>query len=125
MRNARDKVAPMTHHTTAEMALKEILDHAEACSGKHTHRTLYATMGIIKAKARNALSDYASLLMSNANSFVDIVFDGPPSHQSGRFVEVEDASGKSIRFGEWIRREDGYYVLRFTRADACNQLGDP
>jgi hypothetical protein len=33
---------------------------------------------------------------------IDIVFDGPPSHESGRFVEVEDASGNSIRIGEWV-----------------------
>jgi len=43
---------------------------------------------------------------------IDIVFDGPPSHESGRFVEVEDASGKSIKVGEWVEREDGYWVLR-------------
>ena len=38
---------------------------------------------------------------------VDIVFDGPPGPESGRFVEVEDASGNSIKFGEWIERKDG------------------
>lgn len=43
---------------------------------------------------------------------IDIVFDGPPSHSSGRFVEVEDASGKSIRVGEWIARPDGLWALR-------------
>lgn len=47
-----------------------------------------------------------------APTFVDIVFDGPPSHVSGRFVEVEDSAGKSIKFGEWIQRADGYWVLR-------------
>ncbi len=31
-----------------------------------------------------------------------IVFDGPPSHESGRFVEVNDHTGKSVRAGEWI-----------------------
>ena len=44
---------------------------------------------------------------------IDIVFDGPPSHESGRFVEVEDQTGKSIRFGDWVERDDGYWVLRF------------
>lgn len=43
---------------------------------------------------------------------IDIVFDGPPSAVSGRFVEVEDSSGRSIDFGEWIQRPDGYWVLR-------------
>lgn len=53
------------------------------------------------------------------NNYVDIVFDGPPSHYSGRFVEVEDASGRSIRYGEWIKRPDGLWALRLPRsADA-------
>lgn len=30
---------------------------------------------------------------------IDVVFDGPPSHESGRFVEVEDAAGRSISVG--------------------------
>jgi hypothetical protein len=44
--------------------------------------------------------------------YIDIVFDGPPSHETGRFVEVEDPKGKSIGIGEWIQRRDGYWVLR-------------
>lgn len=42
----------------------------------------------------------------------DIVFDGPPSHDAGRFVEVEDDQGRSIRLGKWIQRSDGFWVLR-------------
>ncbi len=44
---------------------------------------------------------------------VDIVFDGPPGPVCGRFVEVEDQSGKSIRVGEWIHKGD-YWVLQLT-----------
>lgn len=39
--------------------------------------------------------------MDNAK-YIDVVFDGPPSHVSGRFVEVEDDQGKSVHVGEWI-----------------------
>lgn len=46
--------------------------------------------------------------------YLDIVFDGPPSHEGPRFVEVENARGRSIRLGAWIKRADGYWVLRFT-----------
>lgn len=48
---------------------------------------------------------------------VQIRFDGPPSHESGRFVEVEDAdTGASIRFGEW--KQDGdYWLLQFATID--------
>jgi hypothetical protein len=49
--------------------------------------------------------------------YVDIVFDGPPGHHSGRFVEVENSDGMSIKFGEWIQRPDGYWVLRLKPSD--------
>ncbi len=41
-----------------------------------------------------------------------IVFDGPPGPKAGRFVEIEDASGKSIKVGEWLEREGGLWALR-------------
>lgn len=59
-------------------------------------------------------------------STIDIVFDGPPDHESGRFVEVEDQNRASIKMGEWVHRDDGYWVLRLTVADgtqACSNCG--
>lgn len=44
--------------------------------------------------------------------FIDVVFDGPPNHVSGRFVEVEDAQGRSINVGQWMERADGLWALR-------------
>lgn len=44
---------------------------------------------------------------------IDILFDGPPSHESGRFVEVESPPGTSISFGEWVDRGGGLWALRF------------
>ena len=38
--------------------------------------------------------------------YFDVLFDGPPSHESGRFVEVENPRGESIRVGEWIQDEE-------------------
>lgn len=34
-----------------------------------------------------------------------VIFDGPPSHESGRFVELEDASGRSVARAEWTHEE--------------------
>jgi hypothetical protein len=48
---------------------------------------------------------------------VDIVFDGHPGPEGGRLVEIEDSGGRSIKFGEWIERKDGTWVLRITPAD--------
>ncbi len=50
-------------------------------------------------------------------SYLHIVFDGPPSPEAPGFVEVEDANGCSVRLGEWIEREDGYWVIQFDRDD--------
>ena len=49
---------------------------------------------------------------------INIIFDGPPSHESGRFVEVETDDGKGINAGEWIERPDGYWALRITALPA-------
>lgn len=43
---------------------------------------------------------------------INILFDGPPSAESGRFVEVETDDGRSVRVGEWIERPDGLWALR-------------
>lgn len=48
-----------------------------------------------------------------AGEAIDIVFDGPPGPEAGRFVEVESPPGIGIKFGEWLQRPDGYWVLRF------------
>ena len=50
--------------------------------------------------------------MTKQSSVINIVFDGPPSHEGPRFVEVEDDEGHSIRVGEWVARGDGFWALR-------------
>jgi hypothetical protein len=58
---------------------------------------------------------------------INIIFDGPPSHESGRFVEVETDDGKGIRAGEWIEKGNGLWALRITELPpdeqcACGNL---
>lgn len=45
---------------------------------------------------------------------IRIVFDGPPEHIAGRFVEVENEHGASIKAGQWFDRGDGCWVLAMT-----------
>jgi hypothetical protein len=53
---------------------------------------------------------------ANRNAYFNVVFDGPPGPEAPRFVEVEDERGKSMNFGEWVQRPDGYWALRFPRS---------
>ena len=46
------------------------------------------------------------------SKLIDIVFETDDTFGAGRFVEVEDVTGKSISVGEWVNREDGFTVLR-------------
>jgi hypothetical protein len=48
----------------------------------------------------------------DVEKYIDIVFDGPPGPEGGRFVEAENEEGKSIIAGEWINRADGFWSLR-------------
>ena len=57
-----------------------------------------------------------ALAAARAEGFIDILFDGPPGPDGGRFVEVEDANHQSLRLGEWIERGDGYWALRVPRS---------
>lgn len=41
-----------------------------------------------------------------------VVFDGHPDHENPRFVELDDAEGKSVGgVADWKQRDDGYWTL--------------
>lgn len=50
-----------------------------------------------------------------SRDYIDIVFDGPPEHVAGRFVEVEDPDGFGFNAGEWVAPrlpDDPFWRLR-------------
>jgi len=46
-----------------------------------------------------------------------IVFDGPPGPEAGRFIEVEQEDGSSVKAGQWEKRENGQWVLHLRVID--------
>lgn len=60
----------------------------------------------------------------NLTSWMSVVFDGPPSHESGRFVEVEDDQGHSINAGQWHDRGDGMWELRIPQHSSGKSLAE-
>ena len=47
--------------------------------------------------------------------WIDIVFDGPPNLSGPRFIEAQNPERQSIDAGEWIERDDEFWVLRIPR----------
>lgn len=56
---------------------------------------------------------------------VNIIFDGPPSHESGRFVEIENDQGESVRFGEWKPhpKVTGWWMLQIPLGQIMLEAG--
>ena len=97
---------------TAAEKLVERIDFSLACSWYNLHAE--ELLGDLRAYMLAA----PSTAPTPPSEAVDIVFDGPPDHDAPRFLEVESPPGTSIRFGEWVHRDDGYWVLRFSRPSA-------
>lgn len=54
---------------------------------------------------------------------IRIVLDGPPSHKSGRFVEVENEHGEGMSLGEW-KQEGEFWYLEFPNPDQLAERND-
>lgn len=64
-------------------------------------------------------------MSEESGKYVDIVFDGPPGPEPNGFVEVEDAERRSIRFGEWVERDDGCWALRISDSRPFSNIPSP
>jgi len=42
---------------------------------------------------------------------IHLVFDGPPEHVAGRFVEAENSAGESISVGRWEQRGEYWHLI--------------
>lgn len=76
---------------TIPLSDSQVSDHIEYVLGK------------VRADQKEKLDTY--------KRSIRIVFDGPPGPTAGRFVEVEDADGRSFTAGEWQERPDGLWQL--------------
>lgn len=86
----------------------------------------FAVQNMAKALGYGAVPQPAPVApaQSDDDLSISIVFDGPPGPVPGRFVEVEDGSGRSISLGRW--QEDGeYWRLVIGRADVAQFFGHP
>ncbi len=99
---------------------KKVWSPIRSSSCPHCGRALVSSVGVDEACPEQELCDQQDLrdqLERRAKTLSEVpgrilrfVFDGPPSHDGARLVEVEDLDGKSVSVGEW-REERPYWVL--------------
>ena len=46
------------------------------------------------------------------DTHIDIIMDGPPGPDNPRFIEVDDATGRSPKASACFERQDGLWVVR-------------
>lgn len=110
----------MADALTAERAAREKAEAAYAYLLSKADRFKDGIDWIQSAMQAEAHRDALAARLAEAEREIHIVFDGPPGHEGGRFVEVEDANGKSICFGRWEQRGAYWHLI----ADAARK-GDP
>jgi hypothetical protein len=69
-------------------------------------------------RLRAALASSKAAAKESTVEFIDVVFAESVGTPNLTFVEVESPPGVGISFGEWVKRDDGYLVLRFNKAAA-------
>ena len=83
------------------MNREELIEEAAKAIARSRGDFLDGEQDRISARAAFAVFEKAQAPTTN---YVDIVFDGPPEADAGQFVEVEDATGASVKFGEWVEQ---------------------
>jgi formylglycine-generating enzyme required for sulfatase activity len=71
--------------------------------------------------ARDALIVYIAELVAQPEEYFDVVLKQVEDSPDMMFVEIEDKNGYSIDMGKWVKRPDGYQVIRIptTPHDPC------
>lgn len=103
------------------------IDRASALAAVLRARALVAYWRQVKSPAvQQSANDLEAALdgddqaaPAERSPHIDVVFDGPPGPDAGRFVEVE-VDGRSVDVGEWLERPaEGWWTLRITAADVA------
>lgn len=98
-----------THRTHAAEHLDRLNDDALTETGVHRIGYQAITHALLALTAHEVIDSDASSKgcdcgcdEPSGSTYVDVMFDGPPGPESGRFIEVENQHRASIQFGEWV-----------------------
>jgi hypothetical protein len=104
---ARKAIATLTERMTVtrlgRMAMHEMNADLRAIQSAHA-----ALRALVEPESAPGIVD------TRETQAIRIIFDGPPEHEAGRFVEVENEHGAGVKVGRWFDRGDGYWALAMT-----------
>ena len=109
----------MPQDYTVLLGAEQVQRAAAAINGAATEMTRAANQLDEALRLQRAFMDdwlerYKAALASQDDSVMEelhIVFDGPPGPTAGRFVEVENAEGKSISVGRWEQHGNYWHLI--------------
>lgn len=83
----------------------------DAVQGVLSDNKFLVTFNAWQDAVRSLYTAPASVQQAEPVAEVHVILDGPPSHESGRFVECENADGKSINAGRWEQRGKYWHLI--------------
>lgn len=99
------------HEWERERWLEKYPSEGERIWGEEADRLRASVEAAVSARAR--VEERERVEQSDRKFFIR--FDGPPAHDSGRFVEVETADGLSVSpeasGARWYLQDDGTWLL--------------
>jgi len=92
------------------------------CSNENAHKEMDVTLGEaiaveVQTLVREHFSNLPALIAAlreargERKQEIHLVFDGPPEHVAGRFVEAENSAGESISVGRWEQRGEYWHLI--------------
>jgi hypothetical protein len=94
----------------ADQLNRELIDSNTALINMLEHRNLPVPANLRKAYDPSYKDKVVLSKEEVSKGTIRIVFDGLPGPEVGRFVEVEDETGKSVNVGEWSQEGDYWYL---------------
>lgn len=106
MHNATE--AEVARLRAMETYFEQIIEAVDSWTATSTPGLGARTMDAVAAYRAAGKGQWARKIIET----IDVVFDGAPGPEGGRFIEVERLDGTSLKVGEWVARPDGRWALR-------------
>lgn len=106
---------PVTRDPDGSLMIETLEGTMRAEVGDYIIRGVQGELYPCKPDIFDATYETVTASSAQQGGYTDIVFADRPGNAL-EFIEVEDETGASIKFGEWVARPDGYRAIRVMNA---------